>query len=152
MSNTMTIEYSGIIIAYDEKDNRWRFTLRGRDRSAESLAKAKEYIDKPKPEDKKEKPFERIKAFRFSYGGTVLVGEVTSIAERGYSNLKAWFVGPGHNRSKEAAYSLYPMTSENEALLKQWKVLEEQRLSITKDQSDIVNKMTSLAKTLGDIE
>jgi hypothetical protein len=43
----MTITHDDITITYDEKDNRWHFELRGRQRSAESLAKAKEFIDKP---------------------------------------------------------------------------------------------------------
>lgn len=44
-SNHIKVIHSGIEILYVEGENKWTFTLRGRDRSADSLAKAKEYID-----------------------------------------------------------------------------------------------------------
>lgn len=57
----ITHTHEGILITYDENANLWRFTLRGRDRSTDSLSKAKEAIDKPVAT--KAKPFEKIQVW-----------------------------------------------------------------------------------------
>ena len=60
----LTVEYSGITIEYIEDDNKFRFELRGRERKAESLKQAKEWIDKPEPVKKPSKKFERFQVTR----------------------------------------------------------------------------------------
>ena len=58
MNDNLIVTYRDIAITYDEQKDKWFFTLRGRDRSADSLANAKKAIDAPPP--KEEKPFERF--------------------------------------------------------------------------------------------
>lgn len=110
--------YEGIEIAYDESANLWRFELRGRQRSADSLAKAKEYIDKPIPEGKK--AFQRIPAIRLrNYDSDPDRGEITSIAEGyKYSNSKeVWFIGADKNRRKHYASDFIAVNDANTAML-----------------------------------
>ena len=57
----MKTVYQDIAIEYDEQSNAWKFELRGRSRGADSLAKAKEAIDKEPVE--KRKPFPKFEAW-----------------------------------------------------------------------------------------
>lgn len=120
----MKVVYGGIEITYDERENVWRFELRGRERSAESLAKAKETIDKPEP-NKKANTFERRKAYFREYGSFKVV-EVTSVAEPGYRSGDVFWILNGKNRSKEAGYKLWEYSAENTATVEQIKSLENQ--------------------------
>jgi len=127
MKNT-SIEFThdGTLITYDEQENKWTFTLRGRDRSAESLAKAKEIIDKPVPAEKA-KPFEKIPAWLFKYDGdTPERIEVTGIAEdRGYGGGQRVWIKHRGNRSKEStSFSIYPVSPQNDVIAQQ--VIEKQ--------------------------
>jgi hypothetical protein len=56
--DTPTITYKGIEISYDERSDKWLYTLRGKDRSADILVNAKKAIDKPAPKDAE--PFDRL--------------------------------------------------------------------------------------------
>lgn len=115
--------YEGIDISYVEASNRWRFELRGRERSAESLSKAKEVIDKPEPGEKK--PFTRMKAFLIRYDGIHLV-EVTSIAENDGSRSLYLWVMEGQTRRKESASSLCVDSSSNRGKLDEMKKLRKE--------------------------
>lgn len=146
----MIMTYGGVEIKYDEKDNRWKFELRGRERSSESLAKAKEAVDAPEPKDKKDK-FNRVAAFRFGfYNDNAIVGEVTSLAEKrsSYSRQEVWFV-TGTSRSKESGSKVYPSTVENNALLAEWVVLKQQNTEILEKMSATVAKMTTVLDQIG---
>lgn len=57
----IAVEHNGIKITYNEDRNEWEFTLRDRDRTAETLAKARECIDRP-VKDKKT-VFQRIECW-----------------------------------------------------------------------------------------
>ena len=57
MEKPLVVTYEGIEIAYIEGSNDWRFELRGRSRRAESLSKAKEFIDKEPSKKKPVEPF-----------------------------------------------------------------------------------------------
>lgn len=48
----MTTTHNGIEIEYLEREDLWQFELYGRERKVESLAAAKEAIDKPRPSRK----------------------------------------------------------------------------------------------------
>src|SRR4051812_6947269 len=103
MSNpSITCTYNETVIAYDESRNLWLFVLRGRERSASSLALAKEAIDKPAP--KEAKPFTKIDAWFIGYGESGERVEITAIAEpdRG-GKLAVWIKRPDGKRSKESA-------------------------------------------------
>jgi hypothetical protein len=58
---TLSVVYRDIEITYDKYKNKWFFTLRGHDRSAETLINAKKAIDVPPP--KEEKSFKRFEAW-----------------------------------------------------------------------------------------
>lgn len=134
----ITVEHSGIVITYDEAANLFRFTLRGRERSAESLAKAREAIDKPVKV--KGKPFERFQAWFTQYGSVQKV-EVTSIAEGG---SHVWISFPegnrGYmNRSKVATLFVYPCNGTNDTIANQILVLGLKREELRK-QMDALQK------------
>jgi hypothetical protein len=124
MAETVSITYSDVVITYDERADVWRFELRGRDRHAESLLKAKEAIDKPAPEPKG-KPFERFKAYIGDYGNTFTEIEVLSVAADGYRGLELW-VNSKRGRRKEKAGDIYPITPENTAAVQRIAELSEQ--------------------------
>ena len=120
--------YSDIVIEYDEERNVWLFELRGRDRSAESLVKAKEAIDKAPAPNKK--AFARTPAFRFTYND-VTKGAVTSIAgDSTYGGVSVWFVSNKGERSKESASKVYILDFENEGHIAQWRQLRAEKLAI----------------------
>lgn len=113
----ITTDHNGVLVTYDEYSNTWKFTLRNRDRSAESLAKAKEIIDKPGPKEK-EKAFQKMEAWWIPYEKPPRRVTVTGIAEGIYSRDKlwVWIKDARGNRSKEQAdFTIYPSTPENDA-------------------------------------
>jgi hypothetical protein len=114
----ITVVHDDTTITYNESENRWTFTLRGRDRSAESLAKAKEYIDKPLPPEKA-KPFEKIPAWWFRYSEVPKKIEVTGIAEgRAYSGTEyVWINNSGNRRKESVAHAIYPANAKNDPLI-----------------------------------
>ena len=111
----MKTEYSGIEITYDEGRDNWLFVLRGRSRSAPSLAKAKEAIDK-EPKEKRAQTFPRFEAYMWAYDGFKTV-TVTSIADDGYHNgMTFWVSDADGRRRKERDYSLFPVNDHNTAI------------------------------------
>jgi hypothetical protein len=137
----ITVVHDDTTITYNESENRWTFTLRGRDRSAESLAKAKEYIDKPLPPEKA-KPFEKIPAWFLPYHDKPEKVEVTGIAERRYGAEEVW-INVGGRRKKEAvAYKVYPSNTKNDALIEQ--ILAAQK-EISKLKQNIDESKSHLA-------
>ena len=118
----MAVEYGGIKIEYVEKTNQWVFELRGRERKVESLAKAKEAIDKPVKEDKK--PFERMKVYykeRWVRDGEneFKIGEITSIAavSWGVPGETVWLSKGKDDREKVGIHSLFEISEKNEAII-----------------------------------
>ena len=112
----MKTTYNDIEISYVEGDNRWHFELRGRSRSAESLAKAKEAIDK-EPIEKRKQKFPRFDAYFFQYGENPIIVTVTGVSEEYYrASPQFWITNEG-KRSKEHVSSLYPVNAENGAIV-----------------------------------
>src|SRR6476646_9588862 len=125
---TITVKYRDITeIVYDEEKDKWVFTLRGRERSAESLGKAKEIIDKPEPKNKK--PFERVKCIGLSRHSWVRDKpfeefEVTSIAEGpGYGRVEVWTSSKANGREKRNADGCYPATPANMAYATEYEAI-----------------------------
>jgi hypothetical protein len=140
-ASELTVTYDGVEIRYEERSDRWKFCLRGRERSADSLAKAKEAIDKPEPKEKK--PFERISAYyQKGWGGGFIKVQITSIAEDSPygSRTDVWINNEG-TREKKPASSLYAITPANEKLIADWTVAETQRKALEQEQRDIVEKL-----------
>jgi hypothetical protein len=104
-------------ITYNESEDKWEFTLRGRDRSAESLAKAKEYIDKPVPAEKA-KPFEKIPAWLLDYNRKPVQVEVTGVAERTrYGGEEEVWIKSGATRCKQKVRNIVPSNRKNDELI-----------------------------------
>lgn len=133
----MKTDYNGIEITYDEKDDRWKFELRGRSRSADTLSKAKEAIDK-EPKEKRTQTFPRFQAYRWRYDGLTEV-TVTSVAE-GYGGLHFW-VTEGDKRSKESANSLYPVNEYNTAIIGQIKAKADEIDRLSEEKRKLHEKL-----------
>ena len=145
----ITTTYRDIVITYWEGDNKWRFTANGRERSSESLVKAKESIDRALDEVKAEKvkpwqPFEAYLGDRYSTSGKYQKVKVTSVAEdRGYGEGKMWVSNNG-NRSKESISSLYAVTPENDALISEIQRLTKEREALEEKLREAKGKMVNI--------
>jgi hypothetical protein len=160
MSNPIKTTYRETEIIYLEDPNRWRFTANGRERSAESLVKAREAIDRALDEvrEKKQKPWEPFEAY-FAKGyrdeGFVRV-RVTSVAEeRSYSSEpKFWISKPDAKgkpeRSKESASSLFKLCAENEALITEMGKLYAERERVDGAIRDARRQMVKIEIPKGD--
>jgi hypothetical protein len=109
----VSVKYDDIEIRYDENDNVWRFTLRGRERSTESLAKAKVAIDKLVPIEKM-KGFTPVQAwFKESYEGNWGEVTVTSIVDIGCGRQELWIKKSDGGIAALESFSLaHPETHE----------------------------------------
>lgn len=121
-SKPITVVHSDTTITYNEGENKWTFTLRGRDRSADSLAKAKEFIDKPLPPEKA-KPFEKIPAWS-TYRDSPTRGEVTGFTEE-YGTPAVWFVS-NKTRNKIRAHYIFPSNAKNDRIFELVNTKEKQ--------------------------
>lgn len=113
----MKTTHNEIEITYNEDKDRWDFELRGRQRSAESLAKAKEAIDK-EPVEKRKQVFPRFAAYlKKNWEGYVTV-TVTSMADAGYrGGIYFWIAMKDGTRQKEGAESLFPVNEKNTSII-----------------------------------
>lgn len=111
--------YHGTLITYDEGAALWRFNLRNRDRSCQSLADAKKRIDEPV---RMKSTFQRTEGwFIGTYDTEFQRGTATSVAERdrSYGHDQIWVSFGKKDRCKVYAESFYPDTPKNAALVKQ---------------------------------
>lgn len=122
----MKTEYGGIEISYDEGRDVWLFELRGRSRSSESLAKAKEAIDK-EPKEKRAQTFPRFQAYLWKYSELMTV-TVTSLADDNYygTGKTFWITDSRGKRSKERDHSLFPVNDHNTAVIEKVKATEKE--------------------------
>lgn len=113
----MKTTHHEIEIAYDESDDLWHFDLRGRKRSAPTLSKAREAIDK-EPAEKRKQVFSRFGAYLFKYPCGYEIVTITGLAEEALGRLlKFWVADKAGNRSKEYANSLFPVNDKNTAIV-----------------------------------
>lgn len=113
----MKTTYHEIEIAYDESDDRWHFDLRGRKRSAETLSKAKEAIDK-EPAEKRKQVFPRFEAYKLSTWDNSEIVTVTGLGDEAWRGQpQFWIVDKSGKRSKEHASSLFPVNEKNTAIV-----------------------------------
>lgn len=145
MSDTLIITHSGIVITYDENENKFKFELRGRQRSAESLAKARETIDKPVTE-KEEKTFKPVECwYKASYGDEFKKVKVTSVAEAlPYETARNVWISDQGVRSKVRSDSIYLITGANNALVERYKKLNDEIAAKAQELRDIVEKLEQL--------
>lgn len=143
------IEYNGGKITYSEANNKWhadldgtRLTIQGRS----SLAEARKLIDDIQGREKgtKEKPaFKRQPAYFFAWSEVSEV-EVTSKAEDGsrYGSEGAYWVMKGGKRSKENESNLFDFSPANQALIEEWKGLQQAIEDRQTRQGEIKKKLT----------
>jgi hypothetical protein len=106
--------YNGVEITYDEGRDRWVYTLNGRERSAESLTKAKAAVHRP-PAKAEQKRWEAFDAFYAPwYDRTLRPVRVTSVAQKtGWQkNEQVWIVNNGR-REKVDSTLLFAVTDAN---------------------------------------
>lgn len=144
-SKPITVVHSDITITYNEGENKWTFTLRGRDRSADSLAKAKEFIDKPLPPEKA-KPFEKIPAWFFRYSSAPKKIEVTGIAEgRGYGgDDKVWISEKGVRSKESVRLAIYPQNPKNDQIVQTIVEKMKQREKLSEEISNLQRTLAPL--------
>lgn len=145
MSESIKVEYRGTAITYNEDRNRWEFELRGIERSRDTLAKAKEVVDKP-PTEKEEGPaFQRIQAWIVRYGDIQEV-TVTSKQESSWRSSSYWIVDKDKRRSTREGYQLYPRNEHNDAIIEQLREIHKRQVALAKEKEAVEKKMKALAK------
>lgn len=142
MNAPLKVTYGEVEIIYDESSDKWTFELRGRCRSMESLAKAKEFIDRPVKDDS-EKKFEPVKCWLKRYGDGFKTVTVTSVADCDYRK-RVWTVDEHKRRSLETVDNLYPCGVENDALVASWTELQTQITERRARQTALITKMQGL--------
>lgn len=138
----MKVTHSDIVITYIEGDNQWHFELCGRQRKAESLAKAKEAIDK-EPVEKRKQTFPRFEAYmKTSFERDYSVVSVTSLAENHYGrDTHFWVVDKRGNRSKENAVYIYPVNDANTAVVAEMMNIVGKIEILEKEKSMVAGKL-----------
>jgi len=145
--NTLELktQHNGTEITYVEKTNLWTFELRGRERKAESLVKAKEIIDTPERE--KKPAFTRVKAYtERSYDGSGFqTVEVTSIADTQHWQATEYWISTGKgNRQRMACFSLFPVNGKNDALIAKVKIVDTQLEALKKERDALIKQLTEM--------
>ncbi len=136
----MKTTHNEIDISYNEEKDRWEFELRGRSRSAESLTKAKEAIDKELKE-KRTQTFPRFAAYiKRSRNGFETV-TVTSVADANYGGLHFWTDSQKNGRRKEPASILYPINDHNKAIVAEIVGVEKQIFALEKVKDGWTGKL-----------
>lgn len=117
--------YRDVEIVYVERDDRWNFIVNGRERNLESLAKAKESIDRALDREVKERPWKPFEAWYESRYGErdYQKVKVTSEADKDYGRRQFWiskqiepkYAGDkDHKRSKVQMDYLFAASPEND--------------------------------------
>lgn len=141
----MTTTYKDIEITYDEYENKWTFTLRGKDRSTDSLKAAKEMIDAPPPRDKK--AFTKTEVWhdgnleQWVNDSKFVKVSVTSIAEPDYAKEPQVRCSQGKGRRTVRVKDLFYITPANDAKIDQIRVLRE---DIAKAEKQVEKLIQSL--------
>lgn len=113
----ITETYRDIEITLIEDENRWRFTVNGRERTCQTLPNARASIDKVQDavvKDKK-KAFEPIPAWYMSYTEEPQLVTITAFNFDEYRGVLAWIMR-GKNRGKEEVTQLYHDNAYNRNL------------------------------------
>lgn len=134
-----TVIYENVVIGYIQSENKWVFELRGRERKAESLTQAKEWIDKPEPDAKKKKAFERFEVYLFKPSSwdcnkpeIVTLTSAAEPSQYGHGEItQAWIMKRNGERSKEDLRSLFIIAPSNVERLAQYEKLSSQISALT---------------------
>jgi len=128
----ITENYRDIEIVLLEEENKWRFTANGRERTAPTLPKAREFIDNALDavNSRREKPWEPFQAYRRRgyHSEEFDVVTVTSLAERGrWKNVDEYWIKGKNGRDKVSVDDLYALSEANTALIKRIAELDAER-------------------------
>jgi hypothetical protein len=127
-------------IEYDQSKNLWRFTLHGRERSSESLAKAKEAIDKPVPV--KAKPFEEVTAWIKKWDQGWKKCRITSIADSPSYSSSTWvWVVTDSARSKQKTEDIYPSCEGNDQLISELQAVDAKIEALNEEKSKLMERL-----------
>ena len=142
---SLTVMYQDIPIEYSEDRNQWVFTIRGRERWADSLKAAREAIDKPAPKDKK--PFTPIVVWkdgglRWSNNAGFVQIKITSLAESDYAGRPNVWLSDGKDRRKESIASLYADCPHNTTKIQQIHALRAEVAAIKKNIGELIEGLT----------
>lgn len=145
MTEPIKSNYRDVEIIYLEDPNKWRFTVNGRERSTESLAKARESIDRALDDVKKGKAWEPFEAYfcRGYSSNNFRKVKVTSMAETRYGKPDFWINDNGQ-RSKESASSLYKVSAKNDALIAELQRLQKESEALAARESEARHKLTNI--------
>lgn len=122
--------YRDVEIVYVERNDKWNFTVNGRERNSDSLAQAKESIDRSLDYERKERPWKPFAAYLKKYSGDDFQSvTVTSQADPGRytSGVYFWVTkGAKKERSKESIFDLYAVNPENDQKIARWRELNKE--------------------------
>jgi hypothetical protein len=150
--------YREIEIVLLETDNKWRFTANGRERTAPSLPKAREFIDNALDAvaAEKEKPFEKIPVIYMNpYPdcgdvGRIDKGVITSIAESNYRNEPVVWANTTRGKEKKDLSYFCADTPANNAVIEKLKEIAAQVETLKeafRDEAKKIERVT-LPKTI----
>lgn len=153
MSDVIRQTYRDVEIVYVERSDRWNFIVNGRERNVESLAKAKESIDRSLDYEHKEKPWKPFAAYWKDYGCDFVPVMVTSEADKRYGSTRYyWISKPGRNgkkeRSKESEFELYAVTPENDKAIARWRELDAEIERLSKEQRELTETLAKIAPAM----
>lgn len=155
MADPITQTYRDVEVTLREDENTWSFTVNGRQRSAPTLPKAREYIDNALDEVKagKVKAWEPFMAWTdHGFGGLRKV-KVTSQAERSYSNPEFWTVdqdAKDHRgrtkpeRKKISINWLYEDTDANAERVRQIEDYNKRVAALNDEQEKVKGALTKM--------
>lgn len=133
--------YRDVEIVYVERDDKWNFTVNGRERNSDSLTQAKESIDRSLDYEKKERPWRPFAAYHKDYNQDFVPVTVTSVADRGYGSSTYYWISKNKKRSKESEFELFAATPENEQKIVRWRELGKQIDRLDAEQRKLVEEM-----------
>lgn len=139
--------YRDVEIVYVEGSDKWNFTVNGRERNLETLAKAKESIDRALDREVKEKPWKPFEAwFESRFGNRDFEKvRVTSEADRDYGRRQFWITREAkQRRSKEPMDYLFASTPENEEKINQIIALRQQAEKLYAEAGTLKSQLTPI--------
>lgn len=149
---SITCSYKEVVITYSEHRNIWEFTLRGRERHADSLQKAKELIDR-KP--KKGSLFQRTDVFTsegwLGFQHPLKDGIATSIADTKYGKRRVWVVS-GRDRCCVEVCDVFPNTEHNRLIRNRLDGLRKEVEKLHKQMEHLGSKLKPITLPKGDEE
>jgi hypothetical protein len=136
----MSETFNGIEIEYLEDLDRWRFVLRGYERSAKTLAKAKAMIAKPNRSEETFLPAKAYIASEFMSREHFKEVEVLYIADKGRSRDTVCVLIDG-KKKRVWTSELFEVSAENDAVFAEYAALMNKMRSIDKKSDKVWDRV-----------